>query len=198
MLKTNITYGLIVLIPIAIIVLLLAKIVEVLKTIGEPLGLESLIATGLAIAVAILLLLALCFVIGALVRSRRVGLSFEQIEKGFLSKVPGYEVFGNVLKGFAAEEMGFPSALVNLHGPNSAVFAMIMDENEDGTLTIFVPASPALTVGAVHVVNPSLVTRLDKSLSDVTGCVSQWGIGSGKLLAGSDVAARATGVPTQA
>ena len=99
MIKKNITYGLIVLIPVAIIVLLLAKVVEVLKTIGEPLGLQSLMATALAIAVAILLLLALCFVVGALIRSRRVGLSFEQIEKSFLSKVPGYDVFGNVLKG---------------------------------------------------------------------------------------------------
>ncbi len=197
MIKKNITYGLIVLIPVAIIVLLLAKVVEVLKTIGEPLGLQSLMATALAIAVAILLLLALCFVVGALIRSRRVGLSFEQIETSFLSKVPGYEVFGNVLKGFAGDEMGFAPVLVNLQGPGSAVFAMIMDENEDGTLTIFVPASPALTVGTVHVVNPRLVTRIDRSLSDVTGYLGQWGIGTSKLFAGSDLAALATGVKKQ-
>lgn len=193
MIKKNITYGLIVLIPVAIIVLLLAKIVEVLKTIGEPLGLQSLVATALAIALAILLLLALCFVVGFLVRSRRVGLSFETLEESVLSKVPGYEVFGNVLKGFGSEELSFAPVLVNLHGPDSAIFASIMDENEDGTLTIFVPASPALTVGTVYIVNPRLVTRLDKSLSDVSGCVSQWGIGTSKLLAGSEVAAVATG-----
>jgi uncharacterized membrane protein len=196
MVRKNIAYGLIVLIPVAIIVLLLAKIVEVLKTIGEPLGLQSLMATALAIAVAILLLLALCFVVGAVIRSRRVGLSFERIEEGFLSKVPGYDIFGNVLKGFAAEEMSFPPALVNLHGPDSAVFALIMDENEDGTLTIFVPAAPALTVGSVHVVNPRLVSRLEHNLSDVTGCVSQWGIGTSKLLSGSNVAATATRTQT--
>ncbi len=98
-----------------------------------------------------------------------------------------------MMMGFADEESSFPPALVSLHGPGSAVFGLIMDESEDGTLTIFVPASPALTVGAVHIVNPSLVTRLDEGLSDVTGCVSQWGIGTSKLLAGSDVGARATG-----
>jgi uncharacterized membrane protein len=193
MIKQNITYGLIVLIPIAIIVLLLAKIVEVLKSIGEPLGLQSLLATTLAIAVSILLLLALCFVVGLFVRSRRIGLSFEQIEENLLSKVPGYEVLGSILKGFAAEESRFPPALVNLHGPDAAVFAMIMDENEDGTLTIFAPASPAMTVGVVHIVNPRQVTRLDKHIPDVSRCLSQWGIGTRKLLAGSDVGARATG-----
>jgi uncharacterized membrane protein len=63
-------------------------------------------------------------------------------------------------------------------------------------LTIFVPASPALTVGVVHVVDASVVTRLEASVADVTGCVSQWGIGSRKVLAesrsaGTDDPARA-------
>ena len=187
MIKTNITYGLIILIPVAIIVLLLAKIVEVLELIGKPLGLESLMGTAVAIAVGILLLLALCYVVGALVRSRRTGLSFERIEEALLSKVPGYEVLGNVLKGFADDQSSFPPALVNLYGPGAAVFAMIMDENDDGTLTVFVPAAPALTVGVVHVVDPSLVTRLEASVADVTGCVSQWGIGSRKVLSASGV-----------
>ncbi len=114
-----------------------------------------------------------------------MGLSFERIEAVLLSKAPGYEVLGNVLKGFADDQSSFPPVLVNLYGPDAAVFALIMEENENGTLTIFVPASPALTVGVVHVVNPSLVTRLEASVSDVTGCVSQWGIGSRKVLSAS-------------
>lgn len=187
MVKTNITYGLIVLIPVAIIVLLLAKIVEVLEAVGRPLGIQSVLSTALAIAVGILLLLALCYVVGALVRSRRTGLSFERIEATLLSKVPGYEVLGNVLKGFAENQHSFQPVLAQLYGAGSAVFGLIMDENEDGTLTIFVPASPALTVGIVHVVDPELVTRLDASVADVTGCVSQWGIGSRKVLAQSVV-----------
>jgi len=185
MIKTNITYGLIVLIPVAIIVLLLAKIVEVLETIGKPLGLHSLTGTAIAIALGILLLLALCFVVGASVRSRRTGISFERIEAMLLSKVPGYEVLGSVLKGFADDQRSFPPVLINLYGPSAAVFGMIMEENEDGTLTVFVPASPALTVGVVHVVAPDLVTRLEASVADVTGCVSQWGIGSRKVLSES-------------
>jgi len=182
MIKTNITYGLIVLIPVAIIALLLAKIYEVLKLIGQPLGLESVLGTFIAIVASLLLLLALAYFVGAFVRGRRTGLSFERIEAALLSKIPGYEVIGNVLKGFADEKRSFPPVLVNLYGPDAAVFALIMDENEDGTLTIFVPAAPALTVGVVHVVKPNLVTRLDASVADVTGCISQWGIASRRVL----------------
>lgn len=185
MIKTNITYGLIVLVPVAIIVLLLAKIVEVLEAVGQPLGLQSVLGTAVAIVVGVLLLLALCFLVGALVRSRRTGISFERIEAVLLSKIPGYEVLGNVLKGFADDQNRFPPVLVNLYGPGAAVFGMIMDENEDGTLTVFIPASPALTVGAVHVVAPDRVTRLNAGIGEVTGCVSQWGIGSRKVLSES-------------
>ncbi len=192
MFKTNITYGLIVLIPVAIIALLLAKIFEVLKLIGQPLGLDSVFGTLIAVIASLLLLLALSYFVGAFVRGRRTGLTFERIESVLLSKVPGYEVLGNVLKGFADDSRNFPPVLANLHGPDSAVFAMIMDENEDGTLTIFVPSSPALTVGVIHVVKPNLVTRLDASIADVTGCISQWGIASRKVLSGSVVTPEAS------
>jgi uncharacterized membrane protein len=87
-----------------------------------------------------------------------------------------------VLKGFAENQHSFRPVLAQLFGAGSAVFGLIMDENEDGSLTIFVPAAPALTVGVVHVVDPDLVTRLDLSVADVTGCISQWGIGSRKVL----------------
>ena len=65
------------------------------------------------------------------------------------------------------------------------MLGLIMDENEDGTLTVFIPASPALTVGAVHVVDPTLVKKIEASGGDVTGCVSQWGIGSRAVLSNS-------------
>jgi len=59
-----------------------------------------------------------------------------------------------VLKGFADHQSSFPPVLVSLYGRDTAVFSMIMSEN--GTLTVFVPASPALTVGVVLVVNPKV------------------------------------------
>jgi uncharacterized membrane protein len=182
MIKTNITYGLIVLVPVAIVLLLLAKIVEILEAVGEPLGLKSLVSSALAIALGLLFLLALCYVVGALVRSQAGLLSFASIENKLLSKMPGYEVVGNVLKGFAEDQESLLPVLLNRYGAGTSVFGLIMEENDDGRLTVFVPASPALTVGVVHVVDPDRVERLAAGVADVTGCVSQWGIGSNKVL----------------
>ncbi len=40
--KTNVIYGVLVLVPLAVIVLLLAKMVEILEKIAEPLNLQKL------------------------------------------------------------------------------------------------------------------------------------------------------------
>jgi uncharacterized membrane protein len=49
-------------------------------------------------------------------------------------------------------------------------------------VTVFVPSAPTMAVGMVHVVDKDRVTALKASLSDVSTCISQWGVGSRKLL----------------
>jgi hypothetical protein len=45
-----------------------------------------------------------------------------------------------------------------------------------------VPSVPTLTVGSLHVVDRERVTMLEAGSIDVTNCISQWGIGSRKIL----------------
>jgi hypothetical protein len=42
-----------------------------------------------------------------------------------------------------------------------------------------------LTVGSLHVVDRERVTMLEAGSIDVTNCISQWGIGSQKILGDS-------------
>jgi uncharacterized membrane protein len=161
MFKTNIIYGLVILIPVAIIFLLLSEIVGVLSGFGEALGIQTAYGTMLAVAAAVLLVLALCYGVGAMVRKEAMGLSFDRI--------------------LDDEEYSTP-VLVNLFGPGTAVFGLLVEENADDTLTIFVPSAPALTVGMIHIVDPDRVTRLKAGVGEVGTCVAEWGVGSGKIL----------------
>lgn len=184
--KTNVIYGLIAIIPVAIVILLLAKVVEVLKGIGEPiaerLDMAPIVAALVAVVAAVAVILVACFVIGAAVRTRVGAWSFEKVEKAILSRVPGYDLIQNVLSGFAEKRAAYPAALVTLFGPGTAVFGLVMEDNGDGTVTVFIPSAPTLTVGAVHVVDRDRVRVLDCGLMSVTDCVSQWGVGSAKVL----------------
>jgi uncharacterized membrane protein len=180
--KSNIVYGLIVLIPMAIIFLLVAKLVEILEAYAESLGIESYVGAILAVLLTVFLLLALCFIVGALVRTRIGSWSFERIEKRLLYQIPGYHIFHNMLEGFADQKTTFPRALVQLYGPGSAVLGFVMEDHADGKMTVFVPASPTLTVGHVHIVDRQRVTLLDAGMIEIVDCITQWGVGAEKII----------------
>ena len=136
----------------------------------------------LAILLALFLLLLVCFIVGAFVRTRIGSWSMERFERTILNQIPGFAILSNVLKGFAEKKTAYRAALVRLYGPGTAVMGFIMEENDNGSLTVFVPAVPTMTVGSLHVVDRERVTMLEASSIDVTNCISQWGIGSQKIL----------------
>ena len=180
--KTNIIYGVLVIVPLAVILLFLSKIVEILEKIAKPLGLESYFSASLAVIIGLLLLLAVCFVIGVLVRTSIGAWSFERLENKVLKQIPGYQIISRALKGFAAEETAYPKAMVHLLGSEVAALGFVMEENDNGSVTVFVPSSPAITVGTVYIVDRSCVTILEASTMEIADCISQWGIGSRKIL----------------
>jgi len=57
-----------------------------------------------------------------------------------------------------------------------------MEGNDNGSVTVFVPSSPAITVGTVYIVKRSRVTILEAGTMEIAVCLSQWGIGSRKIL----------------
>ena len=180
--RTNVIYGLLVLIPSAIIVLLLAKIVEILETIAKPLNLQSATSVVGAIILALLLVVLLCFAVGAFVRTKLGSWSLERFEGTILKQIPGYEIISNALKGFAEKRTAYRAALVRLYGPGTGVLGFVMEENDNRSVTVFVPSVPTLTVGSLHVVDRERVTMLEAGSIDVTNCISQWGIGSQKII----------------
>jgi len=180
--KTNVIYGLLVLVPAAIIFLLLAKIIEILEKTAVAFNLKSTISFVIAVMLGLLLLFFLCFAIGAFIRTRIGSLSLERLERKVLKQIPGYEIISNVLKGFAEKRTAYPAAMIQLYGQGTAVLGFIMEENDNGSLTVFVPSAPTLTVGSLHLVDRERVTLLETGSMDVTNCISQWGIGSHKIL----------------
>jgi uncharacterized membrane protein len=169
--KTNLGYGLVVIVPLAILLLLLAKIVELLQMAAAAMELETALGAGAAIVLAFALVLLACVGIGAIVRTRLGTMSFQKVEQMLLRHIPGYELLGNILKGFAQDQSAYPAVMLQLHGPGSAVFGLVMEEHDNGVLTVFVPSAPALTVGTLHVVEQDRVTFLETSPVDVANCI---------------------------
>ena len=181
--KTNLIYGLIVIVPVAVIVVLLAKMIEILQLVAKSIGFESTFGAGLAILLALVFLLFICYGVGYLVQTQIGAWTFDRFEKTVLLQIPGYKIIGGILKGFAEDKIeSYQPALVQLGPPGTAVIGFIMDKNDNDTLTVFVPTVPALTIGALHIVEQDRVTFLKASHLDIVNCITEWGVHSNKII----------------
>jgi uncharacterized membrane protein len=174
-------YGLVALVPIALVGLSSSRS-GVLSQVAKPLALESRFLAALVLVGGVAGLAVICFLLGTLVRTRLGASAYGTMETRYSSACRATEPIVSILRGFAQKSDGYRPALVTLSGPGAAVFALVMEENPDGSLTIFVPSAPAMAVGTVHVVARDRVALLDASVSDLSGCISQWGGVSRKLL----------------
>ena len=181
--KTNLIYGSIVIVPVVVVVVVLAKFIEILEKVAKAVGLHSTFGAGIAIFLSVILLFALCYGVGALVQTKIGALSFNKFEKKVLMPIPGYNIISNILKGFAEEKIeAYRPALVQLGQPGTSMFGFVMEENGNDTTTVFVPSVPAITVGALHIVERSRVTLLEASHLEIVNCITEWGSGSSKFI----------------
>jgi uncharacterized membrane protein len=132
---------------------------------------------------SLLLVLAICFVIGLAIRTRRGMTVRDRMEKSLFHKIPGYATFRNLTRqmaGVTGQNVWKP-ALVEME--DGLVLAFIVEEFEDGRYTIFVPSIPTPFAGAVFVFENSRVHPVDVPFADAVRTVSQWGAGTTALVA---------------
>jgi uncharacterized membrane protein len=181
--KAKLIYGLLVIVPFAVLIVIIAKLIDILELIAKAVGLQSATGAGLAVILALFILLGLCYGVGSLVHTRIGDLSFEKFEKTLLQQIPGYSIVRNILRGFTGEQIeAYKPAMIQLGLPGTAVIGFVMEENDNGTITVFVPNVPAIAVGALHIVDRERVTLLEASQLETITCISEWGIGSNKLI----------------
>lgn len=180
--KTNLIYGVLALIPIMAIAVVLGFGAEMVNTLMTKLGFDSMSSAFLALLLTLVSTLVAIYVLGMIVHTRVGNWTFDVIERKLLSQIPGYRIISGVLKGFVETSDEYRPALVSLYQPGTAVLGFVMEENDNDTFTIFVPTTPAMTVGTLHIVNKPLVTLLEASHVDTINCFTDWGIGSRKIL----------------
>jgi uncharacterized membrane protein len=179
--------GLLIVAPIYLAVLLLLKAMKSLAGLVDPVAklLPSwLPATQL---LSLLLVLALCFLIGVAVRSPRGHAAWERLEKALFEKVPGYALLRSLAQRLAGEteDSTWKPALVEIE--DALVPAFIIEEFDDGRFTVFVPSVPTPLAGAIYILTADRVHALDISFTQATKTVSRWGSGSKDLVAAMEM-----------
>ena len=175
--------GLLIVMPVYLAVLLL------LKAAGSFAGLVQPIAVLLPDwfpaerLLALVLVLLVCFLVGAAVQSaagKRIG---ERIERSLFDRIPGYALLRSLTLQMAgkSEDTAWQPALAEIE--EALALAFIIEELDDGRDTIFVPSVPTPLAGAVFVMSRERVHPLDVPFTQAIKSVSRWGLGSKDLVA---------------
>ena len=175
--------GVLVLLPIYLAVLLLLKGMKAVVGLVRPIA--ALLPEWLPAenALALLVVLIVCFLVGAAVRTRAGRVVRERMEMGFFGRIPGYALFRSLTQRLAGEsdEIAWKPVLVEIE--DALVPAFIVEELADGSFTVFVPSVPTPFAGAVYILSRERVHFVDIPFTQAIKSVSRWGAGSGELVA---------------
>ena len=188
-LKTSLLGGVVVILPIAILVSVTLWLFNLISGLIEPLTRflikDSQLNEYIAEFIVISLILAACFFVGVLVRTRLGGFLYRVIESRILKLAPGYsmiketviQVFGN--KG----DSPFSSvALAQIFCNETQVTCFITDKHENGMYTLFVPTGPNPTSGLIYHLDSRYVHPVDIPVQDAMRSIISCGAGTAKLL----------------
>lgn len=178
--------GMLILAPIYLALLLLLKAMSSLTGLVKPLThlLPDWLPAGTLLE--LLLVLFICFIVGIAVRNRKGRALWERLEESVFSKIPGYGVVRGLTRQVAGQSEGdaWQPALAEIE--DALVPAFIIEELDDGRLTVFVPSVPTALAGAVYILEPARVHRVKVPLTKAIQAVSRWGSGSKGLVSAMD------------
>ena len=188
-LKTSLLGGVVVILPVAILVSVTMWTFRLVSGMIAPLTRllikDSQLNGFAADVIVIILILAACFFVGVLVRTRLGGFLYRVLETRILKLAPGYSMIKEtVLQLFGSRENSpFSSvAVARLFGNDTRVTAFITDKHADGSYTLFVPTGPNPTSGLIYHVDASCVEPVDVPVQDAMRTIISCGAGSAKLL----------------
>ncbi|MEJ2177392.1 MAG: hypothetical protein P8Y12_05470 [Gammaproteobacteria bacterium] len=128
--RANILYGLVTIVPLAIIGLILVELLKNVRILAAFLDLDYMFGAGAAMVSAFVLLVAICYGTGAFVRTRIGSWTFGRVEQKFLQHVPGYGITSNTLNDHADHDLAYQPVLAQLSAPGAAIMGLFVEEKD--------------------------------------------------------------------
>ncbi len=177
--------GFFILLPFLIAYLMAGQLVDMLLGLTQPIVdlMPGIViqSEGMQRVVAFLILIVICVLVAQFAHTaiaRRFGSWFERT---VLDKFPPYEILKSLSQRLSgAEEESLQPALMNV-APDARILVAIVEELEDGNVTVFAPMAPAPGLGQLQIVSRSKLELLECSMADALGWPMNWGAGTEAL-----------------
>jgi uncharacterized membrane protein len=175
--------------PIYLTILLVARSLSAIVALLSPVTAAIPATVGFRPAIAVLIVLAVSFVAGIVVRTGPGLRAKNTFERSVLERVPGYALVRGLTAGVSGDERdgAFRPALVEIEDALAPGF--IIEELEDGRYTVLVPSVPTPAAGSLLILARERVHPLDVPFTQAVRVISKWGAGAGELARGVSVRA---------
>jgi uncharacterized membrane protein len=182
--KTTLIGGVLIVLPIYLSILMVAKTLSVIVALLAPVTATIPAGAQFRQLIAVLIVLAVCFVAGIIVRTGAGLRAKNAFERSVLEKIPGYELVRGLTARVSGDERegAFRPALVEIEDALSPGF--IIEELEDGRYTVLVPSVPTPAAGALFILPRERVHPVDVPFTQAVKVISKWGAGAGELAKG--------------
>jgi uncharacterized membrane protein len=184
--KTTIIGGVVFLLPIAIFVAVIGKGLEVTGAIARPLAaalpVDMIGGIAIARALAIALLLLICFLAGLLARAAIARRLVDGLEANVLSRLPAYALMKAKTQSMLSPEDVEGMSPVVVRFDDSWQVALEIERIEGGKVAVFLPGAPDAWSGSICVMDEERVTPLDLTVPFVARMAKRLGKGAGEAL----------------
>jgi uncharacterized membrane protein len=184
---TRLIAGVLIVAPIYLAILLLLKAMKSAAGLVKPFA--HLVPAWLPADqfLSLLLVLVSCFFIGLAVRTPVGRAVWERVENSLFQRLPGYALIRSLTQRLAGEtrDQAWKPALAEIE--EALVPAFVIEEFEDGRLTVFVPSVPTPLAGAVYILSADRVHPLNIPFTQAVRVISRWGLGSKELVAAMEI-----------
>jgi len=186
--KATLIGGLLFLVPVVLLAMILARAVEAMRAVAEPvarlLPVDSVLGVALADLVAVLVIVLVCFVAGLAAERALFRQAVQSLESTLLMKLPGYVLLKGMLSGLEADDTHrlYP-VLVTFD--DGARLGLEIERMQDGRVVVMTPTSPNPWSGEVHMMDADRIRRLDIPMRDYVENIRTFGRGTGTLVLGS-------------
>ena len=179
--RTTLIGGVLIVLPIYVSILLLAKSLSIVVKLLSPLTAQVPATMQFRQLIAIAIMISLCFMAGIIVRTGPGLRAQHAFEGNLLNRIPGYAIVRGLTARMAGrqEDDMFAVALVEMD--DGIVMAFVVEHHDDGAYTIFIPSVPTPAVGAVFIVAKERVQIVDVPFAKAASVISKWGTGAADL-----------------
>ena len=182
-LKTTLIGGLLIVVPMYLAVLLLAKAVKGMVALLAPIvALLPERVQDFGQIVALVLVALVCFVLGLITRTGLGRRAFAAFERRVLERMPGFALLRSVTRRISgsSDDEQFQPVLVEIEEALTPGF--IVEEIGDDRFVVLVPSVPTPAAGSLYILPRERVHWVDVPITEAIAVITRWGSGTGKLL----------------